>query len=50
MSSEMSSERVLVVFHQAIAEDVQADIRDKLPGAEVTFYESEMGDPVPSGT
>ncbi|CAG8184343.1 unnamed protein product [Penicillium olsonii] len=47
MGGERSPERVLIVLHRPIPDPVQADIRHKFSDAEVTFYKSEQGVPVP---
>lgn len=49
MGGEKAPERVLIVLHRPIPEDVQAEIRHKFADAEVNFYNSELGVPVPPG-
>ncbi|CAI7661420.1 unnamed protein product [Penicillium bialowiezense] len=47
MGGEKAPERVLIVLHRPIPEDVQAEIRHKFADAEVNFYNSVQGVPVP---
>lgn len=49
MGGEKAPERVLIVLHRPIPEDVQAEIRHKFADAEVNFYNSVQGVPVPVG-
>jgi len=49
MGGEKALERVLVVFYQAMPEELQEDIRHKFSDAEVIIHKSEPGIPVPPG-